>query len=1283
MRHTQSQIELKGLNGAMDTDSPNESIGLKSVKRARNIQYRGMEGNLRVENIKGTTLIPENLPAGTNTNNGAWYDNLKNRIFYFNHNSNLNHGIYIIDVGTVTSSPLLVNGTNTLGNILDFNLNEPIFAVRMLYGDATQGDTLYFNDSSKVPCQVNIERTLAATFGVMKRSFLEVIKYPANRPPYVTYRDNSATTVNTLRKKLFKFKIRYVYYSREKSVTSIQSEVPLPINAQDTAIDKDPTKNCEIAIVYETGDANVQKIEIIGYVTGLSDANGIIDPNAFSDAFLIQTIDKAASSLANNDIATFIFKNDQAYIEIDPEESIQLQDLVPLEANSLEMLNGNVPIYGGITSGFDRIAITGSTTSSSIPQVDTQLPYIFVGSQSGDSAFGAGNIHIIVLGTIASGYTFTFITTNKTVTFVSVGTTTAAIIAGLAAAAIVQGFTVVSSDTENLVVTQTGESLQMVARQSGILTPTNEFAYNWNDKHNYCLNYFDAAGRTIGAQTNLQLPFSTVNYTETAGVPNIPQLTVSISNRPPLEAVYFSFGRTRSLAFLKFLYWVSDSTYKDTDYAYIGIENLNTFIANNPTSKHLAYDFSAGDRIRFVKLLSGTPTVYVNNDFEILGQTLSPIINGTKRTGQFLKIALPATSGSFDFGTSAFANYQVQLYTPAQSVANGLNEYLEFGERFTIGNPGTATRYHQGMTQNQTPNLSQPATFTFNKGDVYYRPRTINVGAEYNYNFPAYEQGTGRTTLALNFVSQSYVDANITPGSSLNANLVGFNIATNTDRAILNVTTGTYTFRMKGAIIVSFNDFGENFAYYLEDSSGNVINLVPMQPITQGPHTFPIDVTFQMLPNTRMFIFGYSQGDFRNSKTYSEVDFKITRELPFSVSVMDANYSDYFPSKVNSNGRPTVEQPDAARVYNPVLLRWGLPNILETNINQVSRFTVLNFDEIDATKGDIDYLLVRGRQLEVLQQRGCGWFGIYAKVIQDNNGKNVLVTTDAIINKNNVNYLAGNYGIAGQKWSVTATKTGYAFIDPILGYEVRRAPDGLIALNELYHGQYEIRNKLTPYANGYVRANGALSKIIGYYDYYEEQYVTILQGGTFNGNEIFNDVLSFNEKRNAYCCFYDFGKAEWGLCAQDKTFLWKDGKSYIQNNDTKYCNFFDEQYYPSVTFVFNDKIATSKTFEALAYEANQYWLAQNNGQVVTSQPNPQTNKAQISSIRKWNFEVNEGRYNSYLNRDANSMQDEREALVNGDYLKGVWIQITLTYGGSDFAFLYAPYIKYEKSNLTI
>ena len=1287
-------IDLKTFNGVMDTDSPNENIGQHSVKFARNIRYRGEGVNMRIENIEGLRLIPFNQPAGINECIGGFYDDLKQRIFEFIYNSNGYHSIRITYLGTLNRIALLTNGTNADMDCLDFTLDGKIYDVKMLYGDETQGDTLYFNNSSLQPCQINIERTLAGTYGTMTRDFLEVIKFPANRPPYVTYGDDATVTVNTMRRKLFRFMTRPVYFSREKSVLSIKSELCLPINAADTAIDQDPTKNCKISIVYETLGADVQYIEILGQVSGLTDANGVVDPNAFSDPFLIQTIDKAALGLNNNDIATFDFYNNQAYTEIDPEDAIQLFDLVPLEAGALEMLNGNVPIYGAITEGFDLIPITATVTPSSIPQKDTQLPYIFVGSQSGDSAFGTpyssgginapGAIHIVLIGAIQVGYSFTIVTTNNTLTVVAAAATTLDVLSQLSVAATLAGFTLsVVADSQNLYIGKAGESLQVVVRSGPLLGVTNGPVYNWNDKQAYCLNYFDKGGRTAGSQTIEDMSFQTPNYTETGAIPNIPQLLLSVTNRPPIDAFYFTIGRTKSLAKLKFLYWISDSTYKDTEFAYIGIENLNTFIEANKSdpkkpsnSAHLAYDFTAGDRIRFIKVLSGSVnTIYTNQDFSIISSVLSPTINGTLRTGQFIKIALPTTSGTFDFGTNAFANYEIELYTPAQSVANSLNKYYEFGERYTIGNPGTATRYHQGMTQNQTPNLSQPATFTFNKGPFYYRDRTINVGAEYNYVLPSYEQGIGRTTMGFDYVSSSYVDPNITPGSSLNADLSGFNLNTNTDRAILNVATGTFTFRIKGAITVSFNDFGEIFWYYLQDSLGNITDLVPPQPITQGPHTFPIDVTFQMTSNTRIFIFAYSVGNYRNSKTYAAVDFKITRQLPFTAPVIDANYSDYFPSAVNSDGRPLIQEPSAARSYNPILLRWGKPNLINTNINEVSRFTVLNFDEIDGAKGEIKQLIVRNRILEVLQQRACGWFAIYAKVLQNNAGADVITTTNEIITKNNIQYLQGDYGVS-EKGSIARSKNGYWFTDTIRGYDVRRSQDGLTPVNELFFGQYYIRDLITKYNNDYIRPNGARAIIISYFDYFEEQRVCFLQGGTYDGKTIPNEGFSFNENHKGYCCFYD-EIPEWVVCAQDKTFEWRAGQIYIRDDKTKYGNRFGVQTYPSVTIVFNKSEAQRRLFNTISYQSPYIWESPENGDILTSEKNDQTGLQQISALIAQDYTQRGNYWDAALLRDANSMADAREALLDGDVLNGTWLQVKLTYFGDKFVTLFSVYTNTE------
>lgn len=1263
--------DIKRLNGFLNSDDPNEELPQPHHKMARNVRFRGNGNNMQAEGIPGTTaIVNEDLPAGTNECIGAFYDDIKQRIFYFNYNSNGDHGIYQYTISDGAVVPIAISNTNTDGDIFNFTLDGSICSVKMLYGDEVSGDTLYFNNSQKEPCEINIDRALSGGYGTIKRSFIDVIKAPAIMPPAAVYENDNTVTVNNLRKKLYKAKVRFVYSNKNKSVTSAQSELPLPVNYADTAIDKDPTKNCRIAFVVPTGEEDVDKIEILVAES---------DNNVFSDFFLVKVVDKSAESVASNDLYTFRFYNNQAYLPIDVTDSIQLQDLVPLEANAIEFLNGNVPVYGGIKEGFDQTKILGSTTSSYVPQQTTYAPYIFVGNQSGDSGFGTGNIHIVVVGVPTIGDVFNVYTTGSTISFTATAATSTNVITGLAAAAVVAGFTVVSSDTENLVIVKTAESLQRVLATTVASAVTDSAVYDRNARYNFAVTYYDAAGRTIGAETNTTLPVQTINYTETATVPNIPLLQVSISNRPPLNARYFHICRSQNLSKLTKLEWVSDRTFKDAQYAYISIENLNQFILENPSAAHLAYDFSAGDRIRFMKVLSGTVnTVYTNQDFEIQSQVLSPTIDGEVREGQFIKIALPATTGTFDFGTTAFNNYFIELYTPAKSVAEGIDKYYEFAERYTIGNPGTANAYHQGMTQNQTSDLVTPALFEFKKGDYYYRNRVINSGGDLEYIIFAGERGAGRHTMGVTFESRTFTDANIVTGDSPLQNLSGWTYASNS-RAIIKmgVSAPTTTFRARGTIKVDFLD-PDTFSYFFQNNLGAITYAVTPRAVPNTPSFFTFDCTFTLSAGQHISFLGWSEGDFTDSKQYSQTDLKITIQNPFTVGVIDPNFSDFFPSAVNSNGRPLIVDENAAQVYNPTLLRWGLAYEPNTNINQTNRFRELNFDEVDGSKGDIRVLFVREMILQIIQSRGVCQKGIYGKFIQDNGGANILTTTDDILTKNNADYYKGRWGIGDQPTAHTSSDNAFYYIDSVTGEHIRLSASGQDSISVQNKGQYYIKNLLTPYSNNYIRTNGSRARVILFYDGFEDNCMTILQAGTLGDATISAQTFSFNEKRNSYESFYDIFP-EMAVGSKKKNYYWLNGAMYSQDNETTWCKFFGTQYYPSITVVFNDKIMVKKTMQALAYESNQYWESPTNGDIRTSQPNPQTGLPQISQLISRDYEISEGLYYAALLRDANSGSDAANALVNGDYLKGVWTEVKLTYRGSNYAYLYGVYLSYDIS----
>jgi len=1277
--------DIKQFSGILNTDDSNETLPLVHHKFAMNGIFR----NGRFEGVLGNTLKTNSfLPAtGTNENIGAFFDELRQKIYFFNYNSAALHGIYQYDISTGNFLRLILNGFNTDGDVLNFTLDGFIYAVKMLYGDDVQGDTLFFNNSQREPCQVNIKTALAGGYGTIKRSFLNVIKAPLSIPPLQTYEDDATVTINNLRKKLFKFKLRAVYKDNLKSVWSSQGEMALPTNYLDTAIDKDPTKNCKIALVVPTGKEDVVKIEI---------AVAVSNGNGFGDYELCHVIDKVKDGVPNNDITIYRFLNDKVTSPIDVVDSIQTQDYVPLKAVSLEFLNGNVPIYGCITEGYNPITIDATIASSSIRQKTTQNPFIFTANQSGDSAFGTGNIHIVLVGSVRIGDSYSISTSTDTFSYGAAVATTTDVINGLSASALSLGYTIVSSDANNLVVTKANSVLQRVVATPILIDVSNSYVYDYNSVYNFCFVYFDGDGRTIGSQISNSMSFKTDGYTETSTIPNIPKATLTLNSRPPLEAKYFQIGRSKNLSKLKTFYWITDRTFKNDKFAYIGIDNLNNYIKNNPSSSFLAYDFSTDDRIRFIKKVESTVTVFSDKDFTILSQEINPEINGVIQQGQFLKIALPAVSGTFDFGANGFNNYLINLYTPAKLNAEGLDSYYEFGERYTIGDAGLSTRYHQGMTQNQTSNLSQPAIFEFIKGDCYLRKKIVGVGAEYEFQITDGNISRRNFTVGCNFVSSTLTDVNVTTGNSpLQGTTIPdpiFDPSTNTTREILEVLAGSYNFRVQGSVSYKLDSFDDDFCFYLLRRDGYITSIVKefrvpylpntyiWQPTTKGIiQSSTFDVMVSMAAGQRLFILGISKSTSSQPKVIYSSKITITNYLNYEETFVNQDFSDFFKSAVNSNataGRTFNVDENAAQVTIPSLLRWGLDYEPNTNINRSNRFRALNQTEADRSYGAIQAMKARGNSLRIFQERKCATTGIYETIIQSGNS-NILAKTDEILSKNSFSYYQGDFGVCNQPTGLVHGKSQDYFIDTIRNYHCRLGGGGGVEpISELYKGQFFIQPKFGFYSNNYVRASGAKSKIIGYYDFAEEECVMFLQDGTLGGSTIPYNTFSFNEKRNAYCSFFDL-QPENIISANDVTYAWKNGEMYIHNNTTNYCNFFGVQYYPSIKLVFNDKEIIKKSYNAIGYQSNQIWESNTIGDINTSLKNTQTGLYQQSSLILQDYNIEEGLRYADLLRDANSGLNAQLALLEGDELNGNWIEINLKYIGSQQSWLYLPYVSYQ------
>jgi hypothetical protein len=1304
--------EAKQLAGVLNLDDPFDVTPMPHHVDARNVTFRGMGNNMRVQNVFGTTLVPNaSLPAtGINRTIGTHYDQVKGRLFIFNWNSTNKHGIYIYYTATGNFVPLIINTVGTTSDAFFLDLRFSCIHNGIIYGDSVQGDILYFLDGAGKPSKINIDLALAGGYGTIRRSYLEVAKQPFNIPPAVCYEDDPTVTVNTMRKKLFVFKYRGWFDDHEKATWSQHSEVPLPLNPFSTVVDPDPTKNADIAIAVQTGGPNIKKIEIaVAFSLG----------NVFGDYQSIVTLDKSVLGIPDDDIYLYRFYNDKQYNFVETNtnpllnESILLFDNVPQSAQSAEILNGNTLIYANTTEGYPNITdFTNGTLTTNIASGGenvrrTNTFFLFSVAQFGKTANGTGNTHAIVAGAISLGDQFTMFFNSDTISYTALaGDTPASVINGLRTAAITAGFSIVSFDSNNLIISKTNSVLnRFISIQSGNLNTSNSTwdAYDWSSRYGFGFVYYDDKLRTNGVVYPANLSPQTIPYTETASVIQLPNFTLNIYHRPPVWGTSYSVVRTNNLSKSKFVQWISDRTFKDTSsssgsplFAYISIETLNTFVADNPGSP-LTYQFSAGDRITFMKRFVGTTasTIYTGKDYEVQGQVINPIINGVQETGQFVKIFLPTTIDAFfNFGSIGgginYNNYFIELYSPVQPAADGINAFFEFSERYAVIDPGTGTQYHQGKNQNQTADLVTPAVITMDKGDDYYRVRVINTGVKIVYQIEGGfgpDSNAGQITLGAAVQSQSYNDPNIVTGNSPYNNLIGFNLSTNMTRQILSIVTGTYLFRITGTIVITWSDDrpGDSYKFSLQDNTGAETVLVPVFDNSKaGTYSFNVDNTFNLSAGQRIFIFGISIPNFDHTRSFTSTQLTVTAQQAYAQGVIDPNFSDYYKSSVNSNGRELIYDPNAATVTYPTLLRWGQSYLVDTNINQSNRFYTTDFDTIDRAKGAIRKLKVRDRILRGWQDRYCFQMGIYSKFIQDSGGQNTLTTTDSIITSNNVQYYEGEYGVMNYPESIVHGKIQDYFIDPIRGVMLRLSNDGIVNLSELYKGQYALKDLITQYNKSwFVPGSGAPAKMLGTYDYFNEEYIPVLQGGvndlgSFTPITLAPNTFAFNEPRNAFTSFYDYNP-EWISFYEDNIVSFQNGNLYIHNNRTTFSNFYGTQYDSYITLLFNKDGAIKKTFESIRYQANQYWVAKNLGDVTTSQPNPQTGFAQISKFFQEDFTIEEGVYFNSLLRDANSMQNQQVALWEGDYLKGWWVKVKLTYTGGQFAWLFAPALGYEIS----
>jgi hypothetical protein len=1131
-------VEQKVFNGIMNLDDANDVIPSRHHKYAMNIKFRGNAGNMQAENINGNRLITNSLPSGNNQCIGAIFDDVKNRVYYFNYNSTGRNGIYYYDTLLKTISPVLVSYRNSTTDIFNFNPQYPIPSINILYKDVIDGDVLYWTDRLNRPQYLNVKEAIDSfqSGGIYTNGtnwlaqYLTVAKQMPLIPPICSYNNNPDVLINNLKNALYEIRYRWVYRDNSKSTWSPWSKLFTPKDIDSLATEINPIYNNEIQAIIYTGPADCIKIEV-GARRSLT--------NTFGNAILIDTLDKAAIPLADNTSYTYKFYNDSAYDYVDQAESILLYDYVPKKANAQELINGNLLIYGGLTEGnnpevtinatVDNFLVTNNANNTPIAislsdEQSSPVTGVYTGSYNinfsgtpivGDIVY----LNITIYNKTAGSYTNTFSYTATTVNLVdlitglanAINADTTFISDGIAASSSSTFISLYGTITDPITGGNTSRTDSVNPTITYINPPgptpsdVSSAIYKHNSRYTFGIVYFDEFGVTNGVMTTTNLKVKTKEIeTITPLVLNtnqltIPRIKVSINNQPPSWAKYFSFVRTNNLTVNTLKSIISDGTWREGSgtYGYLDITSYNTNTSGYPTYPKVIN----GDRVRVIGV-SGSAVSSIA-DYPILGIINDkPVGSGFPTTGFFLKLQYDASRMS---GWQTTAKYYIEIYTPALSTDADLLSFYEFGETYPVLNPGLSNRYHKGQEQDQTSSL--PAIYNFFRGDFYSRKRD--------------------------------------------------------DKWII-----------------------------------------------------------------------------------------------------DQSVSDKFPSEIVGNGRPFVIDPFAKEAYNPTLVRYGGSYQQGTLINAINRFYFPNFEEYDRQKGDIQRLKLKEKVLRIFQSRGTGVVNVYATEMTNQDGTTNLIGSTNILNP--INYYAGAYGIGNQYCSLTSSSSADYYVDPINGYHMRLGRDGNTPLSELYKGQYFFPSIANKYLDNYTRSEGGYAKILGVYDSFEEEYISIFQTGTKSSVTLTPYTVGFSEKKNAYSSFYSY-QPEWIDCANNVLISWKNGGLYLHDSATK-DNFYGTQYSSYITLVFNEKNIIKKTFDSITIDANAIWDSATIGDINTS-------LSQTSNLVASDYELHEGFRHAALMRDSLSLG----GIINGDFLKGTWIEVKLNNSATNLVYLSGLYMGYQVS----
>lgn len=338
------------------------------------------------------------------------------------------------------------------------------------------------------------------------------------------------------------------------------------------------------------------------------------------------------------------------------------------------------------------------------------------------------------------------------------------------------------------------------------------------------------------------------------------------------------------------------------------------------------------------------------------------------------------------------------------------------------------------------------------------------------------------------------------------------------------------------------------------------------------------------------------------------------------------------------------------------LIRFGLPLIQNTNINNINRFLFQNQIEVPNDYGEIIKLEFSDNLLVIICKNEVATAYVDERVEQSVEGQITRISNSVI---NNIRKLKGSYGT-----SLVNTITNYKNVIYWLSDKQQCA----VKYAE-YVGVEEISKfKADSFFFNYLKnINIRTRKFVGGFDSQNNCVVFNSYSKTATSTLSGNPIV-FSDQFNVWISQYSFG-AEMYTNLFLNSFSFVNGKMWLHQDDTAgtYNNMYGQNAYPQITVVFNLQPDLVKRFNVIVEESLLNW------EVVSATCENIDGTGQSTFMQPQHFEkINQNWWADVLS-DVNTpfRISPADALLNGDAMTGKVLTVTFRYVGTGRANLKA------------